>query len=293
MNRQTRTFVVLAVAVVVAALASYAVYRAVASIPVRQVEIATAKAVVATRPLAVGELVTADAVKVVDWPARTPLTGGFTRIEDVVDRGLIAQIGENEPLTESRLAPKEAGAGLPPTIAEGMRAISIRVNEATNVAGYVTPGNRVDVVVVITPRQNDPERISRVVLSNVEVLTANTAFDQEEARREGRAVRSTVVTLMVTPEDAERIALAQAEGQLTLTLRNPLDVEPTVTQGIRKANLFTSPATPAPATPRPAVRRAAAPPAPPPPVVPAVVRYTVETIKAAKRDEVTLSGGAQ
>lgn len=284
MNRQTRTFVVLVVALVVAAGASYAVYRAVASIPVRQVEIATAKAVVAAREMPVGTLVNRESVKLIDWPARTPLDGGFTRLEDVIDRGLVSGLVENEPITESKLAPKEAGAGLPPLIEDGMRAISIRVNEVINVAGYVTPGTRVDLMVVIAPTTQDSEdRIARVVLSNVQVLSANTMYDQDEARKGGKPVRSTVVTLMVTPEDAEKIALAQSEGQLTLTLRNPLDVEPTVTNGVRRAGLFTPGGAPAPA-PRSSVRRVSAPaPAPAPPPVPAF--YMIETIKAAKKTE--------
>jgi pilus assembly protein CpaB len=170
-----------------------------------------------------------------------------------------------------------------------MRAISIRVNEVIGVAGFVLPGNHVDVITVIAPTENDKERISRVVVSNVQVLTTNTLYDQEAARKDARAVRSTVVTLMVLPIDAERIALAQAEGQLMLTLRNPLDVEPTVSPGVRRAVLFASPG-PAPApSSAPRVRRVAAP-APvvvaPAPVAP--IRYTVETIKAAKRSEETL-----
>ena len=281
MNRQTRTFVVLVVAVFVAAGASYAVYRAVASIPVRQVEIATAKAVVAARPLPIGTLVTRESVKVIDWPARTPLTGGFTSIEQVVDRGLVAPVVENELLTVNNLASKEAGAGLPPMITEGMRAISIRVDEVINVAGYVTPGTRVDVLVVINPTQDGSDRIARVVVSNVPVLTSGTRYDQDESRKDGKPIRSTVVTVMVTPEDAERIALAQSDGRLMLTLRNPLDVEPTRTNGIRKAGLFTSGAPPAPATQK-AVRRVSAPPLVLPlPIVPTV--YKVETIKAAKK----------
>ena len=289
MNRQMRTFVVLGVAIVVAAVASFGVYRAIARIPVRKVEIATAKAVVASRQMPVGTLLTRDVIKVVDWPARTPLQGGFTKIEDVVDRGLIAPVVENEPLTENKLAPKEAGAGLPPTIAAGMRAISVKVNEVIGVAGFVVPGTRVDVVVVIAPSENNQDRVSRVVVSNVQVLTSGTRYDQEDARKDGKAIRSTVVTLMVTPVDAERIALAQADGQLMLTLRNPLDVEPTVTPGVRRAVLFSSqpaPASPeAPAARRPVVRRASAPApvvAPTPDPVPAI-RYKVETIKAAKR----------
>jgi pilus assembly protein CpaB len=282
MNRQTRTFVVLVVAVVVAAAASYAVYRAVASIPVRQVEIATAKAVVAAKPMPVGSLVTRESVKVIDWPAKTPLTGGFTSIDEVVDRGLVAPVVENELLTVNNLAAKEAGAGLPPMITEGMRAISIRVDEVINVAGYVTPGTRVDVMVVINPADNGADRIARVVVSNVPVLTSGTRYDQDESRKDGKPIRSTVVTLMVSPEDAERIALAQTDGRLMLTLRNPLDVEPTKTLGIRKAGLFTSGA-PAPAPRSTGVRRVATPVAPPLPIVPVV--YTIENIKAGKKVE--------
>ena len=285
MNRQTRTFVVLVVAVVVAAAASYAVYSAVASIPVRQVEIATAKAVVAAKPMPVGALVTRESVKVIDWPARTPLTGGFTSIDEVVDRGLVAPVVENELLTVNNLASREAGAGLPPMITEGMRAISIRVDEVINVAGYVTPGTRVDVMVVINPTENSADRIARVVVSNVPVLTSGTRYDQDESRKDGKPIRSTVVTLMVTPEDAERIALAQSDGRLMLTLRNPLDAEPTVSNGIRKASLFTSGGAPAPAS-RPAVRRAVTPVPLPLPRIPTV--YTVETIKAAKKQELQL-----
>lgn len=284
MNRQMRTFVVLVVAVIVAAAASFAVYRAVTNIPVRQVEIATAKAVVASKAMAMGDLLTRDSVKLVDWPARTPLASGFTRVEDVVDRGLIAAVVENEPLTENNVAPRDAGAGLPPTITEGMRAISIKVNDVINVAGFVVPGTRVDVLVIISQTDDRQNRISRVVVSNVEVLTAGTRYDQDEARKGGKAIRSTVVTLMVTPEDAERIALAQADGELMLTLRNPLDVEPTNTNGIRKAALFASPSAPATSS-RPAVRRTVAQPvalAPPP--IPATA-FVVQTIKAGKSTE--------
>jgi pilus assembly protein CpaB len=285
MNRQTRTLAVLVVAVVVAAAASYAVYRAVASIPVRQVEIATAKAVVAAKPMPVGTLVTRESVKEIDWPAKTPLTGGYARIEDVVDRGLVAPVVENELLTVNNLAAKEAGAGLPPMITEGMRAISVRVDEVINVAGYVTPGTRVDVMVVINPTDNGADRIARVVVSNVPVLTSGTRYDQDESRKDGKPIRSTVVTLMVSPEDAERIALAQTDGRLMLTLRNPLDVEPTKTLGIRKAGLFASGGAPAPAS-RPSARRVATPVALPLPTIPTV--YTVETIKAAKKTELQL-----
>ena len=284
MTRGKRTAIVLGIATTAALMASYGVYAAISRIPERQVEIATKHAVVAATGMPVGTLLTEESVKLVDWPERTPLAGGFSDIESVVNRGLIAPLVENEPLTESKLAPKEAGAGLPPTIRPGMRAISVKVNEVIGVAGFVIPGTRVDVLTIIEGETRD-DALSRVVVNNVQVLTAGTRYDQEEAREEGKAIRSTVVTLMVTPEDAERIALAQSQGELMLALRNPMDVATTQTRGVRTAALFGAAA---PAEPVRAPRRAVAPASPPPQVAPvaAVVRpYTVETIRAAKRAE--------
>ncbi len=174
----------------------------------------------------------------------------------MLDRGLIATVEANEPLIAAKLAPLEAGAGLPPSIPPGMRAISVKVNEVVGVAGFVVPGTRVDVMVTLTNRQAQQDSLTRVVLSNVQVLTAGTRFDQENAK-DGKPIPSTVVTLLVSPEDGERIALAESEGQIMLTLRNPLDTLPTTTSGTRTNALFGPPDVPAPATPR--APRASAP----------------------------------
>jgi pilus assembly protein CpaB len=247
---------------------------------VREVEIATAHAVVAAASLPMGTLLTRENVKLAAWPAQTPLTGGFDSVDAVVNRGLIAAVSENEPLTENKLAPVGAGAGLSPSIPEGMRAMSVRVNEVIGVAGFVVPGTRVDVLVTV--RQQDASR-TQVVLDNVQVLSAGTRYDQENARQEGKPIPSTVVTLLVSPEDAERVTLAQSEGQIMLALRNPLDTEPTETDGVRLAGLFGEPAPP-PARPRPMARPQAVPP-PPPVAAPVSSIYTVEAIRAAKRTE--------
>src|SRR5437870_631917 len=106
MNRQNRTLLVLGVALVAATIAAYGVYRAVANIPVRTVEFATRKAVVAAKAMPTGALVTKESVKLVPWPSQSPLTGGFDSVEAVVDRGLLSQVVENEPITEAKLAPK-------------------------------------------------------------------------------------------------------------------------------------------------------------------------------------------
>lgn len=277
MNRKNRTLFVLIVAVAVASSASYFVYRAVSSIPVREIEVKSYYVAIATKTLPVGTMLGPEDVKLVAWPASSPVSGGYTKVEEVVNRGLIAPVVENEPLTATKLAPIEAGAGLAPTIATGMRAISVKVNEVIGVAGFVVPGTRVDVVVTIG-RQDDS--VSRVIVSNAQVLTAGTKYDQEQAK-DGKPLPSTVVTLLVTPQDSERIALASTQGSIMLALRNPLDATTTETKGTRMASLMGAPE-PAPVVriAKGVPRAAIAAPAPPPP---APVIYQVETIRAAKR----------
>ena len=153
MNRSNRTVVVVVIAVLVATLASFGVYRAIARMPVREVEVRSLYQVVAAHDLSMGSMVTKDDVKLVPWPASSPVAKGFTSIESVLNRGLIAAVLANEPLSESKVAPLEAGAGLPPSITEGMRAVSVKVNEVIGVAGFVVPGTHVDVMVTL--KQND------------------------------------------------------------------------------------------------------------------------------------------
>ena len=216
-----------------AAIASLGMYRVVSRMPAKDASAAkTVDVVVAQHPLQLGTRLTKDHVKLVKWPAESQVPGSFSKFEEVVDRGLIATVEENEPLTAAKLAPLEAGAGLPPSIPEGMRAVSVKVNEVIGVAGFVVPGTRVDVMVTLTNRQAQQESMTRVVVSNVQVLTAGTRYDQENAK-EGKPIPSTVVTLLVSPEDGERIALAASEGQIMLTLRNPLDTATTATAGVR------------------------------------------------------------
>jgi pilus assembly protein CpaB len=288
MNRNTRTLIVLLVAVVTAGIASGGVYMAIKQMPVREVEVAHAFVVAAAHPLTGGARITSGDVKLVAWPSGAMVPGSFAKIEDVTNRGVIATIGENEPVTESKLAPVAAGAGLPPTITPGMRAISVRVNDVVGVAGFVTPGTRVDVLVTL--KQGD-SNLTRVVVSNVQVLTAGTRYDQDKSKN-GEPIPSSVVTLLLTPEDAERVVLAASDGQVMLALRNPLDVQPTTTTGIRTASLFGQAPAPAerPVAPRTkpvAVARPVAPPVAPPPPAP----YMVEAIRGAKRSAETVRRG--
>jgi pilus assembly protein CpaB len=284
MDRRKRHLAVICVAVATAALASFGVYLTIKRIPVREVEVARHFVVVAARPLPTGVRLTADDVKRVAWPASSMVATSFPSVDAVVNRALLAPVVENEPLTESKLARAEAGAGLPPVITPGMRAMSVKVNDVIGVAGFIDSGTRVDLVVTIRKKEDS---ISRTVVSNVEVLTSGTRFDQQQQRQKTKESKPTlptpVVTLLVTPQDAERIALAQAEGQIMLVLRNPLDTTPTATSGVRTAALLGPSGEPAPEVakprhvrPAPAVVEAAAPP-------PRI--YTVEAIRAAKRSE--------
>lgn len=277
MNRRNRTLIVVAVAVIMASLASYGVYRAVQSIPVREVQVAKIYTVVAAKAIPVGAMLAPEDLKTVPWPADAQVPGGFSKPEEIVGRGLIESANENEPITESKLAPRAAGAGLPPTIPPGMRAESVKVNDVIDVAGFVVPGTHVDVIVTAKPT-NQADSVSRVVLSNIQVLTANTRLEQQ--KKDGQPIQSTVVTLLCTPEDAERLALATSEGTIVLALRNPLDTDPTKTDGVRMASLFGSP-TPPPV--RQVVQgrpRMVTPPPPPPPS-----NYTIEAIRGGKKSE--------
>jgi pilus assembly protein CpaB len=278
MNRRNRTLLVLLVAVGLASLATYGVFRTIRSIPVREVEVATKFVVVAAENLPLGTRLAKEQVKLVGWPAATPVEGSFASIDEVIDRGVIQPIHTNELLTDTKLAPKEAGAGLSPSIPPGMRALSVKVNDVIGVAGFTVPGARVDVVVVVKDQDNS---MARVVVSNLQVLTAGTRYDIEQAK-DGKPMPSNVVTLLVTPDQAERISLAQINGSITLVLRNPLDVMPTETNGIRMAGLMGSSSTAPIEKPKrnkvPAPAAVVAPPPPPP-----APRPIVETIRAGKR----------
>jgi pilus assembly protein CpaB len=188
-----------------------------------------------------------------------------------------------EPLLPAKLASKEAGAGLPPVIPEGMRAVSVRVNEVIGVAGYVLPGTHVDVIATASPTQQAIDTTSKVVLANVLVLTAGTRIEQDQ--KDGKPIQVTVVTMAVTPEQAELLALASTEGKIQLALRNPLDqtapatpgMKPAVMLGLAKGGAAAQQrATSGPAKPKPGqavtVESAVA-----------VVQPTVEVIRGDKR----------
>ena len=268
MNRN-RLVLGLAVAVVIALLASTYVYKTfqrVTNVKPQQV----AQIVVADHALQVGTRLDASAVRTISWPGDEPIPGSFQKIGDCIGRAVITALAENEPILESNLAPREAGAGLPATIPEGMRAISVAVNEVIGVAGFVNPGTMVDVLVTGNlpgKTSGNDNNITRTVLERVQVLAAGQQIEQD---RDGKPQKVPVITLLVSPEDANKLTMASTEGKIQLALRNTIDAKITNPPPVLQAALFAGPAE----APVHAHRAAPATPAP----------YVVEVITGTKKE---------
>ena len=267
-----RIFIVLVMAIVAGGVFAFATYNYVQKIPGKTVTIPTTKIAVAGSDLDIGAEITKDSVRLIDWPSNAAPANGISDPNEVIGRGLVMPMIQNEPFLELKLAPKDAGAGLPPAIPPGLRAVSVKVNEVIGVAGYVLPGTHVDVVATVNPTQNATDVTSKVILTNVLVLAAGTKIEQGEKDKKPIAV--SVVTMLVDPEQAERLTLASTEGKIQLALRNPLDKTTPQTPGIKTKALLGAQAT----TPRAIAR-----PGTVVPVAGPLDLTTVEVIRGDKR----------
>jgi len=273
----------LAVAIVVALLASHYVYQQVRRSSTVVVTPKFSPVVVAAVPLGLGARLKASDLRILDWPLGQQPAGSFARIDDCVDRALIAPVVANETILDQKLARRESGAGLPAAIPEGMRAVSIRVDDVVAVAGFVQPGTMVDVMVTGDASMTGQPGISmtRTFLQDIRVLAAGQQVQQDAS---GKPQTATVVTLLVTPEQANLLALASAEGKIHLALRNTIDTKEDNPPPAYTSNLFLHAPQPAApeksvAAPRPA---AASNPAPAP--------YVMEVIRGDKAESQTFPG---
>jgi pilus assembly protein CpaB len=221
--------------------------------PLMASEPRTASIVLSARNMPVGALVTERDLKVVNWPGTTVPSGYIRSVKDAVGCGIITPVSENEPLLDSKMSTKDAGGGLPIIIRDGMRAISVRVDEVISVAGFVVPGTRVDVLLTLDKNADRPQSITKTLLQNVQTLAAGQSVTRD---KEGKPQTVTVITLLVSPDNAELLALAGKEGRLQLALRNTLDTLAVATNGARADKLSPSGN---PASNRPQRTRAAAP----------------------------------
>ena len=176
-------------------------------------------AVVAADDIQVGGRIEEHDVRLAKFPPASMPSGSYTKRSQVLGRGVIIPISKGEFILPSKLAPENAGAGLPSLIPPGMRAVSVRVNEVVSVAGFVGPGTRVDILLTGTPNgSSEPQ--TTTVLQNVPVIASGHTLERNAA---GDAQNTPVITLLTSPEDAERLTLASAEGKIQLALRNPVD----------------------------------------------------------------------
>jgi len=234
---------------------------------------------VAARDLPLGRVLTVEDVKLIGWPTQATPENVSTSVEEVLGRGLITPVVLNEPLLSGKMALKEAGGGLPIVIPEGMLAISVRVDEVIQVAGFVLPGTRVDVFLTIDEPEDNP--ITKLILQNVPVLTANQIVQMTEDGEPATATvvtvaTATVVTVLVSPQDAERLVLASTRGRIQLGLRNTLDLDSATTTGVRVPNLL-------PGAPRRTTRRN----------VPTTTRSTgIEIYRGAEVTTESVEGGS-
>ena len=186
-------------------------------------------------------------LRLADWPAGSVPAGTFTDLKLLDTRVTRVSLLRGEPLMESKLAPEGSSGGLSAVVADGKRAMTVRVNDVIGVAGFALPGNFVDILVSTQDEANKSGNkdlnISKLVLERILVL----AVAQEAGRDETKPKVVSAVTLEVSPEQAEKLDLARSVGQLSLVLRNQIDLKPTQTGGATKQSLlYTSAATPAP-----------------------------------------------
>jgi pilus assembly protein CpaB len=276
MNRRVST--ILFVAFVVAAIASYLVYR-IAGAQRRPIGPTTAKIIVPARDLEIGTLIKDTDLTTADWAGALP-KGVLVTKETIVGRGVVSQVFQGEPIFDSRLAPAGSGGGLAATIRPGMRACAVRVNDVVGVAGFVIPGMRVDVLIAGSGpgvAAADGPKV-KTLLQNIEVLSAGTNIQKDN---EGKPVQVPVVNLLVTPEQAEILSLASNETRIQLVLRNPLDTETPKTPSVQMASLFSDSGAP---KPTPAVARVPRP-APKAQAPPASKIYLIEVLNGPKRSQ--------
>jgi pilus assembly protein CpaB len=279
MNR-TRLLLIGFVALALGAMVSYAVYRTLQT----RTGADTApgvEVVVAANDIPVGSKIAEGDVKLVRFPAADLPANIFHLKTSVVGRGAILPIARGEFFLPNKLAGENAGSGMQSLIPPGMRAVSVRVNEVIGVAGFVTPGTRVDVLLTGNPA-GAPDQQTTTVLENVAVIATGQKLERNNA---GEPQLTPVITLLVSPDDAQKLTLATSQGKIQLALRNPLDTKQQELASVSSGSLYKGVPMPvhAVAQPKPSGKRVATKTlAPPPPAA-----YTVEVIKGTKREEVT------
>jgi pilus assembly protein CpaB len=273
MNR--RLLRILVSAFFIAAAGSYLVYRVVGTRLALGQQKST-RVIVAVNDVKLGSVLKDADLSTTDITGPLP-KGAILKREDALGRGVVSDLYQGEPIVESRLAAVGSGGGLAATIRQGMRACAVKVDEVVGVAGFVTPGMRVDVLISGNPP--GPANLVqgtkvKTLLQNIQVLSAGTDIQKDA---EGKPQQVQVVNLLVTPDQAELLSLASNQAKIQLVLRNPLDLQMTHPPGTAMAALFSDGAKP------PVVTHRASPPA--------ARIYLVEVFNGSKRTEEKFAAG--
>ncbi len=272
MNR-TRLLMIGGLALAVGLLVSYTVYNRLRAFTGSGSNERGVPVVMAADDIQVGTKLEAHDVHVVTLPQSAVPPGAFSGTSQVLGRGAILPVSKGEFILPSKLAALNAGTGLPSMIPQGMRAVSVRVNDVVSVAGFVQPGSHVD---VLATGSGGNERQTTTVLENVLVLAVGKNLDRTPS---ADAQTAPVITLAVSPDDAQKLALVSQEGRIQLSLRNPMDTRKGGIGATRTSSLYLG-EKPVATEPKPKAHRVVAKgPAPPP------APYQVEMIRGSKRDE--------
>ncbi|MGB7911854.1 MAG: Flp pilus assembly protein CpaB [Desulfobaccales bacterium] len=257
----------MAVAVVVGLLATFGIHRYVVN-KTRVVQAPTGMVAVATDDIAPGTAITGGSLKLVSWPQELIPPQCASALSQVEGRVVTFPISKGEPILLSKLAPVGATAGLSSLLDESKRALTVRVDDVTGVAGFLHPRDRVDVLADM--KIKDGENYSKVILQGIMVLSIGQIWQQTG---DDKPTVVNAVTLELTPEQAEILNLASNEGKIRLALRNSGNEATVKTPGVAVSNLFTGVMKPAPG---------------PPPQKEANAEKSVEVIKGLKRSKITL-----
>lgn len=276
---QRRFLLILVCASLLGLLASALVYGVVSQIA-RAGGDQYEQIVVAAANMSLAETVTSQHVKLVPWPKASVPEGALRSLQEAEGRAVRGSILAGEPLIEGKLAPGLAGKGgiMPMLVPEGQRGVTIKLDEAVRDSGFLLPGSRVDVLVSMPRAPGSPEKIAKVILQDVTVLAAGQTVEL----RDNKPVTNTTVTLALTPQQTERLAVAQAEGKLMLVQRNLRDTQVVRTAGATPSSLLTDGAVAAPtpeAKPKATVVRSAPLP------LPTIEKYPVSVIRGSKVSE--------
>lgn len=235
--RNKRLIIALLAAVVFGLIAAVSVSRYLANAQMYTKNLTNV--VVAKVEIPIGTRIVAEQLSVAQFPKTVAPDGTFPAIDEkLVGRVAAVRISPREPVTENRLAPVGSAAGLSSVIPDGYRAMTVKVDDVVGVSGFIQPGTLVDVVVTIVPPDTAKvrEKVSKIVLQNIKVLANGQNIDRPKNERDTERVKA--VTLQVTPEQAEKLALASSEGRLQLVMRNTVDQGDEITPGANKSSLL-------------------------------------------------------